>query len=102
MTDSTAGELTGGTFEPHRGTDFEARVDDEAERVLRLDEVTTYGPRPGAPRAEPFSLVFSASGSVLDQRTYRLEHPVLGALDIFLVPIGPDADGRIRYEAVFN
>jgi hypothetical protein len=32
---------------------------------------------------------------------YRLEHPELGVLDIFLVPLGPE-EGRMRYEAIFG
>jgi hypothetical protein len=32
---------------------------------------------------------------------YRMEHDVLGALDLFLVPIARDEDG-FQYEAVFN
>jgi hypothetical protein len=38
---------------------------------------------------------------VLPQRIYRLEHAVMGPLEIFLVPIGPDAEG-MRYQAVFT
>ena len=38
---------------------------------------------------------------VLPQRIYRLEHNGLGELDIFLVPIGKDADG-VSYQAMFN
>ena len=92
--------LTAAAFEPHRSSEFD--VADVPGRALRLDEVTAHGRQPGAPRADPFALVFTGDGPVLDQRTYRLEHPVLGALDIFLVPIGQDSDGRVRYEAVFN
>jgi hypothetical protein len=33
---------------------------------------------------------------------HHLEHEALGDLDLFLVPIGPGADGRQRYEAVFG
>jgi len=59
------------------------------------------GPPPGGGRA-PFSLVFLAtSDEVLPQRIYRVDHAELGALDIFLVPIGADAAG-VRYEAVFT
>jgi hypothetical protein len=32
---------------------------------------------------------------------YRLHHPARGALDLFMVPLGPDACG-MRYEIVFN
>jgi hypothetical protein len=35
------------------------------------------------------------------QAIYAMRHPTLGALDVFLVPIGPDAVG-MRYQAVFN
>jgi hypothetical protein len=38
---------------------------------------------------------------LLPQRIYRLEHDELGALDLFLVPIGRD-DSGVRYEAVFT
>jgi hypothetical protein len=35
------------------------------------------------------------------QGIYKLENEKLGALEIFLVPIGPDEKG-MRYEAIFN
>ena len=55
------------------------------------------------PRSEPFSLVFlGPSNPILPQATYRLTHDRLGQLDIFIVPVGPDPQGRIQYEAVFN
>jgi hypothetical protein len=51
---------------------------------------------------ESFSLVFRGPpGPALPQRLYALEEESLGKLEIFLVPIGPDASGQ-RYEAVFN
>ena len=37
----------------------------------------------------------------LPQGTYPMEHETLGRLEVFLVPLGPDAQG-MRYEAVFN
>jgi hypothetical protein len=37
----------------------------------------------------------------LPQRIYRLEHAALDPLEIFIVPIGPDAEG-MRYQAVFT
>jgi len=50
----------------------------------------------------PFSLVFHAPDPrVLPQRLYRLEHNGMGALTIFLVPIGKDATG-VSYQATFN
>jgi hypothetical protein len=59
-------------------------------------DVTEIPREPGG-RA-PFSLVFTGGPEPpLPQRTYRVEHERLGAMEIFLVPIAPG-----RYEAVFT
>jgi len=58
------------------------------------------GPQ-GASR-EPFSLLFLSTAPVLfPQQIYRMQHPRLGELGVFLVPIAQSRDGFI-YEAVFN
>ena len=63
---------------------------------VELVEVTEIAREPGG-RA-PFSLVFEGGPKPpLPQGIYAVEHPRLGPLEIFLVPIGPD-----RYEAVFT
>jgi hypothetical protein len=50
----------------------------------------------------PFSLLFrSGSAVVLPQRIYRLNNATMGALDVFLTPVGRDPQG-IVYQAVFN
>jgi hypothetical protein len=36
---------------------------------------------------------------LLRQRMYPLHHPSLGKLELFLVPIGPDASGQ-RYQTI--
>ena len=95
--------LTAATFASHRGSLF--RVVDAASdgTELRLIEADELPAQPGAPRAEPFSLVFTGPAEPrLEQRTYRLDHDELGELDIFLVPIGFAPDGELLYEAVFN
>jgi hypothetical protein len=72
-------------------------LDDGDGLELELVEATELGAaRPG--RRAPFSIVFRAlDGRTLPQRIYRLEHAELGALELFLVPIGPG-----EYEAVFT
>lgn len=51
---------------------------------------------------EPFSLLFLGPGQpVFRQQVYRLEHARAGVLELFLVPVGKDAEG-VQYEAVFN
>jgi hypothetical protein len=55
------------------------------------------------PTREPFTLTFAGGPNPPSaQGMHHLEHEALGDLDLFLVPIGPGADGRQRYEAVFG
>ncbi|MBS0590498.1 MAG: hypothetical protein JSR65_07650 [Proteobacteria bacterium] len=51
----------------------------------------------------PFALTLRERGAtrVLPQGIYDYQHPTLGALALFTVPIGPDADG-MRYEIILN
>ncbi len=59
-------------------------------------------PQPAFQGREPFTLLFQGPASpILPQRTYRVAHRCLPALDVFLVPIGADAAG-VRYQAVFS
>ena len=68
---------------------------------FELIEVDGLGEKPGAQR-EPYSLVFRGPATpVLEQGIVPLIHPKLGEIDLFLVPIGPDAQGMC-YEAVFT
>ncbi len=84
------------------GQDFALREDGSADMALRLSEAALLKV-PGLPGVRPpFTLVFVADDArVLPQKIYRIEHGALGALDIFLVPVGKDKSG-VSYEAVFN
>ena len=93
-------------FTPLVGTVFTITfTDGTLELTLgAVEPQGTRAPRADAPdlRTEPFSLVFLGPLSpVLPQRAWDLAHPALGTHGIFLVPLGP-AEGRMRYEAVFN
>jgi hypothetical protein len=76
---------------------FGLDVDGREQFDLQLIEVTELGSTtPG--RRTQFSLVFRGPPQpLLPQRIYRLEHPELGAFELFLVPIAP-----ATYEAVFT
>lgn len=52
----------------------------------------------------PFSVLFQGPlEKPLPQRIYRLSNDALGELEIFLVPLGPDAEGKAMiYESVFT
>ncbi|MCQ4166068.1 DUF6916 family protein [Tahibacter harae] len=57
-----------------------------------------------SPRSAPsFALILRQNGAQqsFGQGLYRLEHPSLGPLDLFVVPIGPDGAGMC-YEITFN
>jgi hypothetical protein len=75
-------------------------IDAELESATALPR---GGPeRPGLAKREPFSLMFCVAASArLPQRIYALDHPDLGRLEIFLVPVAMDARG-LRLQAVFN
>jgi hypothetical protein len=99
----TLEQLQSNDFAIHLNQAFTIRLQGIEPIELELVRVTELGKgfRPGA--REPFSLYFlgPASSQHLAQHIYRLEHPEMGELDIFLVPLGPQ-EGRMWYEAIFN
>jgi hypothetical protein len=99
----TLEQLQSNDFVPHLNQTFTVRLDGMEPVGLELVLITERGPgfRPGA--RQPFSLLFlgPVSSHYLLQHMFRLEHPEMGVLDIFLVPLGPE-EGRMRYEAIFS
>lgn len=94
-------ELTLATFEPLVGQVFTIASADDACIQATLIEAVSAGEKPMAGGRAPFSIVFSGPGErILPQGIRRLEHETLGALDVFLVPLQPEA-GAARYQAVF-
>ena len=97
--------LTYEHFAGRVGEHFDVASPDGSGVPLVLVEAT-QGSEPGGrgPEGEErlqFSLVFRAPVTrVWPQGTYPLAHEELGELELFLVPLGADADG-VRYEAVF-
>jgi len=94
------GALTAGDFEPLVSERFRLASEAATPFEVELIDVSEAG-APGSSRSQ-FSLVFRGGPAPpLPQGIHRLAHDGLGRLDLFLVPIGPDADGQ-RYEAVFT
>jgi hypothetical protein len=91
-------------FDPHIGDEFELDLGGGAVLPLELvsSEQLSSGIVEGATR-QPFSLIFRSPGERrhAPQRIYTVRNTGLGALEIFLVPIGAD-HGGMRYEAVFT
>jgi len=93
-------ELTLASFETHVDTTF--RVSLEGADALDLELIEASDRTPERFEGEQFSLIFRGPPDVyLPQQIYPLEHPAMGRLDLFLVPVDQKKDGY-RYEAYFN
>lgn len=72
----------------------------DSDHTFTLKAVTRL--KSPSPRGQPFTLILAAPANARGaQGIYRLQHPELGVLEIFLVPIAP-VDGIPLFEAVFN
>jgi len=102
--------LTGANFAQHVDQTFNIIFDDHDPIPLRLAEVqmkqvlpmdARYGQSPEE-RRPPFSLLFKGPADlILPQRLYRFDHPAMGQFDIFIVPVGANAEA-VSYEAIFT
>jgi hypothetical protein len=91
--------LTAEHFYPYTGARFRVTSD---SLEMELIEVTVLRPAAAEGLRAPFALIFRGPHDpVLAQRVHVVENRELGALQLFLVPIGPEPAG-MRYEAVFG
>ncbi len=96
-------KLTRGDFAKHLNQTFHlpAKPGDLELELIEAEALPGAEPAPEGQR-QGFSLIFRGPmDAVLDQGTYPLEHPEMGNLELFLVPIGPDAHG-LCYQSIFN
>jgi hypothetical protein len=101
----TLDQVTRADFAPCLGQPFQIQCDGRTV-AAELSGVTALGYKSErderAGKRESFSLLFHAPPQWrYPQRIYRLSHPRIGPLDVFLVPLGPDEKG-MRLEAIFN
>jgi hypothetical protein len=90
-------------FRRHLGTKFGVRVETPRPLELELAEIKSYSSTNKEHGGmERFSLFFHGPGDImLKQGTFTLDHPEMGEVMLFMVPIGRDERG-VRYEVVFN
>ena len=96
-------QLTVESFEPHVGSSFWVEFPTGGKVELRLVRAAKVMASEAA-RLErhPFSLFFVGPKTYrLEQSIYHVTHPSMEALDIFVVPVGQDAQ-TYSYEAVFT
>jgi hypothetical protein len=95
-------------FSEHVNAPFRIHVEPGDSLELELIEARPIGPPPSSDREggrrQSFSLIFRGpTARLLDQRIYPVEHPRLGTLGIFLVPLGSEGDPKgWHYQAIFN
>ena len=95
--------LTAEAFAENLNTKFRVRAESPRPVELELNEVKAYNAGENEQGGmERFSLFLTGPGDIyLPQHTYTLEHPSMGELELFVVPVGRDEAG-FRYEVVFN
>jgi hypothetical protein len=95
--------LTVANFEPFIGATFAACAPGGGELPAEVVSVRPLREQSGRPNTRPpFALLVRLrTPHDLPQGTFALPLDRLGRLDVFLVPVGRDADGLLL-EAVFN
>lgn len=90
-------------FKDFVGTVFTVSEAEFPRIPLTLETAELQPARYSRPGTRPsFSLIFlCADQRVLPQKIFQMEHDDMGAVSIFLVPIGKDQRG-ILYQALFN
>jgi len=92
-------QLSYEAFTSNLGSKFQVSVEPDRMVELKLTEVSE---RKSYPRQEQFAIVFQGpSDAFLGQGTRLFNHEMMGAFDLFVVPIRQDDQG-FYYEAVFN
>jgi hypothetical protein len=99
-------KLTVDDFRPAVGQPFS--LDAGEAGTVELELVTARTIEPGAPpvdaagRRTPFALdLRGPADQILPQATYRLDNDAVGAMEIFIVPVGR-TEARTDYEAIFT
>jgi hypothetical protein len=86
-------------FAANKNTIFSVSFGPESTVDMKLVEVSEAKEQG---RTERFSLLFLAPPNTpIIQSLFGIAHPVLGPMELFLVPVGQDEKG-VEFEAVFN
>jgi hypothetical protein len=94
--------LTAFDFKSQLGKDFSIHFSDDVTCTAQLEKVVDL---PGNTNLErkPFSIMLQTAQKNYhyQQAIYTIDQPVLGSMQIFLVPVGCNETG-MQYEAVFS
>lgn len=97
-------QLTIDHFSKHVSESFTLCIEGMDSFTLELIEVSPLGSTPeNSTMRQAFSVIFRGPAQpILIQQIYSVTHKDMGELTLFLVPLGPDRTGGVRYEAVFT
>ncbi len=89
-------------FQAHCHEVFSITLASGEEYNLVLTSVIDHGRQHGSQFPRVFHLFFHhpRTDVHLPQKTYRLKHAVLGEIDVFMVPLGPQENGMC-YQVIF-
>lgn len=86
-------------FDPHLNTKFEVNTETEGMVEVELVDIADHTRE----NLESFSLLFKGpKGKFFDQRLYKVMHPKMGELELFLVPVVHEKQDAFYYESVFS
>lgn len=98
-------KLTSADFIPYLNQEFRIYYAEDEYLSVILTEVKESKMPPARPdQRHGFSVIFQSGPDakvMLHQHIFRIEHPAMGSHEIFIVPVGADANERY-YQAVFN
>lgn len=98
-------DMTREWFDPYLNSEFQIKTGAVTAATVKLTEVSpalVITNQDKGIKYTTFSLTFTGPKSLPDDsRMYRLQHAVLGEMDLFLSPVGKYA-GERRMEAVFS
>ncbi len=91
-------------FTPHVGTVFNLEHPEQSENFTLVEAKPLKSYDHPNKKRDPFSLFFQGSRTDLqfNQQILPLQHPALGLVEIFIVPIARNDNGTFQYQAVFN
>jgi hypothetical protein len=92
--------LTFAQFQPLVDQEFLFEWEDQSLNLTLVEASTLpqHGP------SECFTLLFRTQDPIdsLEQTVWTMRHPKLPEQPLFLVPVGPDCEGRMQLESIFN
>ncbi|MES2647633.1 MAG: hypothetical protein V4717_12200 [Bacteroidota bacterium] len=94
--------LTASDFRSHVGKEFQIQFSGQNTGIAYLEKVIDL-PAYESLERKPFSILLQTvqNNRQYQQGIYKIEHPALGTMDIFLVPVAINEKG-LQYEAVFS